>query len=76
METNRVHANTLRVPICWSRTIPTSSGGYGELVEILGDPHHPGHGERLEWLGLGHAADFRPASFDPAEVNQALAVFR
>ncbi|MDQ7903477.1 plasmid pRiA4b ORF-3 family protein [Phytohabitans sp. ZYX-F-186] len=45
--------------------------GYEELVEILGDPSHPDHEERLEWLGWDDAAHFDPAAFDPDEVNQA-----
>lgn len=47
--------------------------GYGELLEILADPRHPEHRERLEWLGLDDARRFDPAAFDPDEVNRALA---
>lgn len=47
--------------------------GYADLLETLADPEHPGHAERLEWLGLDSAADFDPAAFDVAEVDQALA---
>ncbi|WFE51511.1 plasmid pRiA4b ORF-3 family protein [Micromonospora sp. WMMD1155] len=46
--------------------------GYAELVEVLGDPDHPEHGDRLEWLGLASAAEFQPARFDAAEITQAL----
>ncbi|MDG4835456.1 plasmid pRiA4b ORF-3 family protein [Micromonospora sp. WMMD967] len=46
--------------------------GYAELVEVLGDPGHPHHGGRLEWLGLASAADFQPARFDAAEITRAL----
>lgn len=46
--------------------------GYAALVEILSDPGHPEHEERLEWLGLRSADDFRPAFFDAAEVTRAL----
>jgi Plasmid pRiA4b ORF-3-like protein len=46
--------------------------GYAELVEVLGDPGHPEHADRLEWLGLGTAAEFQPARFDPAEITRAL----
>ncbi|MEU4551478.1 pRiA4b ORF-3-like protein [Micromonospora violae] len=46
--------------------------GYAELVEVLGDPSHPEHGDRLDWLGLASAADFQPARFDAAEITQAL----
>jgi hypothetical protein len=45
--------------------------GYEELVEILNDPDHPEHEDRLEWLGLD-AADFDPGRFDPAAVTLAL----
>jgi len=47
--------------------------GYQELVEILSDPEHDEHYERLEWLGLDSADQFDPAAFDPAEVNRDLA---
>jgi hypothetical protein len=50
--------------------------GYEELVEVLADPDHPDHEERLEWLGLGDASEFDPAAFDRDEVNQALAKLR
>jgi hypothetical protein len=50
--------------------------GYEELVEILADPQHPEHEERLEWLGLEDATQFDPAAFDPVEVNRALAKLR
>jgi Plasmid pRiA4b ORF-3-like protein len=50
--------------------------GYEELVEILTDPQHPEHQDRLEWLGLDHAAQFDPAAFDVDEVNRALANLR
>jgi hypothetical protein len=46
--------------------------GYGELVEVLGDPGHPEHDERLEWLGLDSADDFRPDHFDAAEITRTL----
>ncbi|MFC7532211.1 plasmid pRiA4b ORF-3 family protein [Actinoplanes sp. GCM10030250] len=46
--------------------------GYAELVEILSDPSHPDHKERLEWLGLRSAGDFDPARFDATEVTRAL----
>ena len=50
--------------------------GYAELEEILADPAHPEHGDRLEWLGLDGPADFDPARFDAAEVTEALSVLR
>jgi hypothetical protein len=46
--------------------------GYAELVEVLGDPGHPEHDDRLEWLGLDSAADFEPARFDAAEITRTL----
>ncbi|MCA2216978.1 plasmid pRiA4b ORF-3 family protein [Jidongwangia harbinensis] len=46
--------------------------GYADLVDIISDPAHPQHRERLEWLGLPSADDFRPARFDPAEVTGLL----
>lgn len=45
--------------------------GYEELVEILADPQHPEHEERMEWLGLDDASQFDPAAFDLDEVNRA-----
>ncbi|MGH3928569.1 MAG: plasmid pRiA4b ORF-3 family protein [Pseudonocardiaceae bacterium] len=46
--------------------------GYDELLEILADPDHPEHADRLEWLGLISADEFDPAEFDLDEVNEAL----
>jgi len=46
--------------------------GYAELIEVLADPGHPEHAERLEWLGLDSAADFDPARFDSAEITRIL----
>jgi hypothetical protein len=46
--------------------------GYHELLEILADPDHPEHRQRLEWLGLSTADDLDPAAFDQAEVNRSL----
>jgi hypothetical protein len=46
--------------------------GYAELVEILNDPDHPEHEDRLEWLGLDDAAAFDPDRFDAAAVTRAL----
>ncbi|MEU8258751.1 plasmid pRiA4b ORF-3 family protein [Micromonospora inaquosa] len=47
--------------------------GYAELVEVLNDPGHPEHDDRLEWLGLASATDFQPARFDATEITRALA---
>jgi hypothetical protein len=50
--------------------------GYEELVEVLADPRHPEHAERLEWLGLYDATQFDPAGFHVDEVNHALSFLR
>ena len=46
--------------------------GYEDLIDILADPRHDEHQERLEWLGLDSADQFDPAAFDAAQVNDAL----
>lgn len=46
--------------------------GYGTLLEILADPQHPEHEERLEWLG----GPFDPNAFDAADANEALSRLR
>jgi hypothetical protein len=46
--------------------------GYAELLDVLDDPGHPEHKDRLEWLGLDSAADFQPARFDAAEITRTL----
>jgi hypothetical protein len=46
--------------------------GYQELIEVLADPGHPEHGERLEWLGLTDATQFTPDTFNLDQVNQRL----
>ena len=43
--------------------------GYAELLEVLADPSHPEHLDRLEWLG----GSYDPAAFDAAAVNRRLA---
>lgn len=43
--------------------------GFAELCEILSDPEHPEHIERVEWLGGYHD----PAAFDKDAINRALA---
>ena len=50
--------------------------GYAELMEILNDPTHPEHRDRLEWLGLDRAADFDPGRFDAGAVTRALSALR
>ncbi|MEU4091587.1 plasmid pRiA4b ORF-3 family protein [Streptomyces sp. NPDC026673] len=49
--------------------------GYEYLIEILADPGHEEHDERLEWLGLDTVDQFDPAAFDLAQVNSALSGF-
>ena len=46
--------------------------GYQNLIEILADPAHEEHKERLEWLGLDSGDEFDPAAFDVDDVNEAL----
>ncbi|MFG2586578.1 plasmid pRiA4b ORF-3 family protein [Streptomyces malaysiensis] len=46
--------------------------GYDYLIEILANPHHEEHEDRLEWLGLDSADQFDPAAFDAARANSAL----
>jgi hypothetical protein len=46
--------------------------GYTDLMEILAEPAHPEHEDRLEWLGLHKAGDFDAASFDAAAITTAL----
>jgi len=50
--------------------------GYAALLEILGDPGHPEHDERLDWLGLDNPADLDPAEFDAGSVTAALSRLR
>ncbi len=50
--------------------------GYEELVEVLADPAHPQHEERLQWLGLADASQFAPDAFDVAAVNRLLGALR
>lgn len=46
--------------------------GYAELVEILADPTHPEHQDRLDWLDLDGPTGFDPARFDAKAVTAAL----
>jgi hypothetical protein len=50
--------------------------GYEALLEILDDPRHPEHDERLEWLGLDSPADLDPTDFDAQRVTAALSRLR
>jgi hypothetical protein len=47
--------------------------GYEELLEILADPHHDEHTDRVQWLGLDSAGEFDPALFSLAQTNEQLA---
>lgn len=54
---------------------PEDSGGiwgYAHLCDVLADPEHPEHADRLEWLDLDSPTDFEPAAFDTDEVNEYL----
>ena len=58
---------------------PDDCGGiwdYEELVEVLADPAHPEHEERLEWLGMADASEFAPEAFDVEAVNEGLKALR
>jgi Plasmid pRiA4b ORF-3-like protein len=46
--------------------------GYAELLDILSDPGHEEHNERLGWLGIDSPDQFDPAAFDAACVTIAL----
>ncbi len=43
-------------------------GGYEWLLEVLADPQHPEHGERLEWIG----GELDPAAFDRDALDERL----
>jgi hypothetical protein len=46
--------------------------GYAYLLDILADPAHPEHADRLDWLGLRSATEFDPAAFNLDQANHAL----
>jgi hypothetical protein len=46
--------------------------GYQDVLEVLADPDHPEHTERMEWLGLQTPDELDPAHFDLAETNGRL----
>jgi hypothetical protein len=46
--------------------------GYAELQDVLADPTHEDHHDRLEWLGLDSADEFKPAAFDADAVSESL----
>ncbi|WP_250282988.1 plasmid pRiA4b ORF-3 family protein [Frankia sp. CiP1_Cm_nod2] len=69
---------TVRYPRCTGgrRAAPPEDcggiWGYAELLQVLKDPDHPEHDEKLEWLGVDNAVEFAPERFDTVAVNQAL----
>jgi len=50
--------------------------GYLELLEILDNPAHQEHQDRLEWLGIDRPDQHDPAHFDTDEVNDAFTALR
>jgi hypothetical protein len=46
--------------------------GYERLIEILDNPGHARHENRLSWLGLSSADEFDPEAFDIDAVNARL----
>ena len=69
-----LRAEPLRSPVCLDgeRACPPEDcggfPGYEELLEILRDPDHPEHEERVDWLG----GRFDSEAFDLAAVNRRL----
>lgn len=69
---------TVRYPLCTGgarRCPPEDCGGtwgYADLLETLADPDAADHADMLDWLGLETAAQFDPAAFDMAVVNELL----
>jgi hypothetical protein len=63
-----------RYPLCLTgkRACPPEDcggiWGYEELLEIISDPNHEDHQERMEWLG----GQFDPQPFSVERVNRAL----
>ncbi len=43
--------------------------GYADLKEILADPNHDEHQERLDWLGLNNANEFDPAAVPSKDID-------
>ncbi len=77
--TNRGTAASLRCTGGRRAAPPEDCGGvwgYADLVEVLGDPSHPEHEDRLDWLGLDSASAFDPGKFDAATINKALSSLR
>jgi hypothetical protein len=48
--------------------------GYADLKEILADPGHDEHQERLEWLGLENASEFDPNAVTLEQLEEELAL--
>jgi hypothetical protein len=48
--------------------------GYADLKEILADPGHDEHQERLEWLGLENASEFDPNAVTLDQLEEELAL--
>ena len=46
--------------------------GFYELLDVLADPDHEDHVERLGWLGIASAAEFDADGFDVAAANRRL----
>ncbi len=46
--------------------------GYADLKEILADPGHDEHQERLEWLGLENASEFDPNAVTLEQLEEEL----
>ncbi|HZV25314.1 MAG TPA: plasmid pRiA4b ORF-3 family protein, partial [Acidothermaceae bacterium] len=48
--------------------------GYADLKEILADPSHDEHQERLEWLELDDANEFDPNAVPTGTIDHELAL--
>ena len=46
--------------------------GYEDLRKVLANPDDEEHGEMVTWMGLEHASEFDPATFDIEAVNRRL----
>ncbi|MDI3213979.1 plasmid pRiA4b ORF-3 family protein [Arthrobacter sp. AL12] len=49
--------------------------GWANIVQAVNDPHHEGHQEYREWLGMLPGDTLDPKAFDLDEANQDLAGF-
>ncbi len=50
--------------------------GYEEFLEIIGDPSHPEHDERVQWAGEWGGGRLDPESFDPSEFKDNVDALR